>query len=228
MHSIARWDFFTVQQFDICCFRSVMRGLLQLSFELRRSFCINICCFIIRINDSRDTILQKPHTSDTPHFCAAPWPSFQKTGHVTARDHWSRDHPIGDPWFAISRFWNFSYTSIGDRDMPHSRAAPWPSFQKAGHVTTRDHWSRDHPIGDPWFPMSRFWNFTDISIGHQVIASKLVVRIFCMGISSKKRSVTLWYTIDKNRCDIWVFQIYEPIGSRSQNFDISTFKGVYP
>ena len=49
-----------------------------------------------------------------------------------------------------------------------------------------------------------------------------------MGISSKKRNVTLWYTIDKNRCDIWVFQIYEPIGSRSQNFDISTFKGVYP
>ena len=38
---IARWDFFTVQQFDICCFRSVMKGLLQLSFELRRSFCIN-------------------------------------------------------------------------------------------------------------------------------------------------------------------------------------------
>ena len=30
--------FFTVQQFDICCFRSVMEGLLQLSFELRRSF----------------------------------------------------------------------------------------------------------------------------------------------------------------------------------------------
>ena len=34
--------FFTVKQFDICCCRSVMRGLLQLSFELRRSFCINL------------------------------------------------------------------------------------------------------------------------------------------------------------------------------------------
>ena len=34
--------FFTVQQFDICCFRSVMKGLLQLSFELQKNFCINI------------------------------------------------------------------------------------------------------------------------------------------------------------------------------------------
>ena len=33
--------FFPEQQFDICCFRSVMKGLLQLMFELRRSFCIN-------------------------------------------------------------------------------------------------------------------------------------------------------------------------------------------
>ena len=31
---IARGYFFPVQQFDICCFRSVMKGLLQLSFEL--------------------------------------------------------------------------------------------------------------------------------------------------------------------------------------------------
>ena len=38
---IARGIFFPVQQFDICCFRSVMKGLLQLGFELRRSFCIN-------------------------------------------------------------------------------------------------------------------------------------------------------------------------------------------
>ena len=149
MHSIARWDFFTVKQFDICCFRSVMRGLLQLSFELRRSFCINICCFIIRNNDSRVTILWKPHTSDTPQFCAAPWPSIQKVGHVNTWDHWSRDHLIADPWFAISRFWNFSDISIGDRVTPLFCVAPWASFQKAGHVTTRDLLSRDHPIGDP-------------------------------------------------------------------------------
>ena len=157
----ARWDFFTVKQFDICCFRSVMRGLLQLSFELRRSFCINICCFIIRNNDSSVTILQKSHTldtPDTPQFCAAPWPSFQKAGHVTTRDHWSCDHPIGDPSFAISRFWNFSNISIGDRDTPHSCTAPWPSLQKAGHVTTRDHWSgsvqqvRTQKIGRFWPP----------------------------------------------------------------------------
>ena len=126
------------------------------------------------------------------------------------------------------RFCFFRYIAISDRDMSHFCAVPWPSFQKVGHVTTRDHWSRDHPIGDPSFAISRFWNFTDISIGHQVIASKLVVRIFCMGISHKKRNLTLWYTIDKNRCDIWVFQVYEPIWSSGQNFDISTFKGVYP
>ena len=129
----------------------------------------------------------------TSHFCAVPWPSFQKVGHVTTRDQWSRDHPIGDPWFPISRFWNFSDISIGDRDMSHFCAVLWPSFQKVGHVTTRDQWSRDHPIGDPWFPISRFWNFTDISIGHQVIASKLVVRIFCMGIS-QKREIWLYGT----------------------------------
>ena len=76
--------------------------------------------------------------------------------------------------------------------------------------------------------MSRFWNFTDIPIGHQVIPSKLVVRNILHGNFLKKRNVALWYTTDNNRCDIWVFQIYEPIGSRSQNFDISTFKGVYP
>jgi hypothetical protein len=34
-------DFSPLQQFAICCFRSAMNGLLQLSFELRRSFCIN-------------------------------------------------------------------------------------------------------------------------------------------------------------------------------------------
>jgi hypothetical protein len=33
--------------------------------------------------------------------------------------------------------------------------------------------------------MSQFWNFTDISIGHQVIASKLFVGIFYLGNSSK-------------------------------------------
>ena len=179
---------------------------------------------------------------DTSHFCAVLSPSFQKVGHVTTRGQWSRDHPIGDPWFAISRFWNLLDISIGDQDTSlnghmarhqlstylHFCAVLWPSFQKVGHVTIRDHWSRDHQIGDPWFAISRFWNYTDISIGHQVIASKMVVRMFCMGISPKKRNLTLWYTIDKNRCDIWVSQIYEPIWSSGQNFDISTFKGVYP
>jgi hypothetical protein len=33
--------FFSEQQFDICCSRSVMKGLLQLMLELRRSFCIH-------------------------------------------------------------------------------------------------------------------------------------------------------------------------------------------
>ena len=36
--------FLREQQFDICYFRSVMKGLLQLKFELRRSFCINCKC----------------------------------------------------------------------------------------------------------------------------------------------------------------------------------------
>jgi hypothetical protein len=34
---IARGIFLSVQQFDTYCFRSAMKGLLQLSFELRRS-----------------------------------------------------------------------------------------------------------------------------------------------------------------------------------------------
>ena len=44
---IARGIFFPVQQFDNYCFRSVMKGLLQLSFELLISFCINpyFMCF---------------------------------------------------------------------------------------------------------------------------------------------------------------------------------------
>ena len=151
--------FFPEQQFDICCFRSVMKGLLQLMFELRRSFCINICCFIFRINDSR--VIAVTTWNITREF-----PSIE----------------IGEKY----DFDFFRYIAISDRDTSHFCAAPWPSFQKVGHVTTRDHWSRDHPIGDPWFPISRFWNFTDISIGHQVIASKLVVRKFCMGISPKR------------------------------------------
>jgi hypothetical protein len=31
---IARGNFLAVQQFDICCFGTVMKGLLQLGFEL--------------------------------------------------------------------------------------------------------------------------------------------------------------------------------------------------
>ena len=99
------------------------------------------------------------HTSDTPQFCAAPWPSIQKVGHVITWDHWSRDHLIGDPWFAINRFWNFSDISIGDRVTPLFCVAPWPSFQKAGHVTTRDLLSRDHPIGDPHLLLVAFGIF---------------------------------------------------------------------
>ena len=78
---------------------------------------------------------------------------------------------------------------------------------------------------------SRFWNFTDISVSHQIInPSKPVVCKFCMGISPQKGNLTQWHTIGKSRCDICVFQIHEPIGSSGQNFDILTFKGVnrYP
>ena len=74
---------------------------------------------------------------DTKHFCATPCPSFHIVGHVITRDHWSRDPLIGEPWFGISSFWNFSDISISDRDTPHFCAAPWPSFQKVGHVTIR-------------------------------------------------------------------------------------------
>ena len=49
----------------------------------------------------------------------------------------------------------------------------------------------------------------DISIGHQVVASKRVVPQFCMRISNKKGNLTQLYTIDKSICDILVFQIYE-------------------
>ena len=33
-------DFFTVQQFDICCFRSVMKGLLQLALNFVEVFAL--------------------------------------------------------------------------------------------------------------------------------------------------------------------------------------------
>ena len=93
--SIARWDFFTVQQFDICCFRSVMKGLLQLSFELRRSFCINICCFIIRINDSR-VISCSNHICKIRHIFVPTWPIFQKqvTWPLEIIDHWPSDRRL--------------------------------------------------------------------------------------------------------------------------------------
>ena len=47
----------------ICCFRSVMKGLLQLSFELRRSFCINIgfrACQIERRGQTQNMMPEYP------------------------------------------------------------------------------------------------------------------------------------------------------------------------
>ena len=53
---------FFLEQFDICCFRSVMKGLLQLSFELRRS----LFALILYIT-SYHQICNFKHMHRTPH-----------------------------------------------------------------------------------------------------------------------------------------------------------------
>ena len=73
---------------------------------------------------------------------------------------------VRNTWWEI-RFWFFSrYIAISDRDTPHFLLY-LDIVSKNIHVTTRDHWSRDHPIGDPWLPISHFGIYPIImSIGN--------------------------------------------------------------
>ena len=142
-NAYARWDFFTVQQFDICCFRSVMKGLLQLSFELRRSFCINICCFIIRINDSRVIILQN-HIRQIRHIFVlhldlvsrkqVTWPP-EIIGHVTIRSATPDLLLVAFGIFPISlSATEICHILVLHLDLVSRKQVTWPS-KIIGHVT---------------------------------------------------------------------------------------------
>jgi hypothetical protein len=279
MRSIARGIFSRYNNLIFAVLEVWWRAYYNSALNFEEVFCINICCFVIRNNDSRVQYCRNHicqiHLNFVLHLDLVSRKQVTWTpeiiGHVTIRS--------ATPDLLLVAFGFFSDISIGDQDTPHSCAAPWPSLQKVGHVTTPDHWSRDRLIGDPSFATVAFGIFqislsaTEIChilmlildlvsrkqvtwpskiIGHMTIWSASpdflwvgfgISQIFYQSPSYcfksghahilhgnflKNRNVTLWCTIDKNRCDIWVFQIYEPIGSCSQNFDISTFKGVYP
>ena len=96
---------------------------------------------------------------------------------------------IGDPWLAISRFWNFSDISIGDRDTTHFCAAPWPSFQKVtwppeviGHMTIRS--------ATPDLLLVAFGIFQISLSVIKLLLAKRVVDQFCMGFSNQKGNLT--------------------------------------